>query len=83
MNIREGIKTLLKDNKKSQVWLSEKMGYAQPTAINNMLKRNNLTIETLTKICELMDYEITIQPKRRAGARPTGQIVLEWKGQQE
>ena len=78
MVVKEAIKALLKDNKKSQVWLAEKMGYTKPTAINNMLARGNLTVETLYKICEIMEYEITIQPKRRSGARPAGQILIEW-----
>lgn len=79
MTVKEAIKTLLKDNKKSHLWLTEKMGYSSPAAISNILKRGNITIETLYKICEIMEYEITIQPKRRAGARPAGQIVMEWK----
>ena len=76
MAIKDAIKQLLKDNKKSQVWLSEKMGYAKSTAVNNILARNNLTVETLCRICDIMDYEVTIQPKRRSGARPNGQIVI-------
>ncbi len=78
MNVREGIKAVLKDNHKTQVWLMGKMGYTTPSGINRLLSRNNLTIKTLYRICEILDYEITIQPKRRAGTRPQGQIVFDF-----
>ena len=76
---KDAILTLLKENKKNQVWLSEKMGYSHPSGVGQMLQRGNITVDTLFQICELLDYEITIQPKRRAGARPHGQIVIEGK----
>ena len=77
MQIKDAVKVLVKDNNKTQSWLSERMGYNNPTGVANMLARGNLTLDTLYTICEVMDYEITIQPKRRSGARPQGQIVLE------
>lgn len=79
MTQKETIETLLKQNGKSKGWLAEKMGYARSNAISQMLMRNNITVDTLYRICEIMDYEITIQPKRRVGARPHGQIVIEGK----
>lgn len=83
MKQKEAVEALLKDNKKSKLWLSERMGYSKSTAISNMLARGNMTVDTLYRICELLDYEITIQPKRRAGARPTGQIIIEGKEKEE
>lgn len=77
MLIKEAIKILLKDNNKTQTWLSDRMGYNKPTAIANMLSRGNLTLDTLFTICEILGYEVTIQPKHRTGPRPRGQIVLE------
>lgn len=79
MNQTEAIEQLLKDNNKNKIWLSEKMGYARSNAISQMLKRGNVTVDTLYQICELLDYEVTIQPKRRAGSRPNGQIAIEGK----
>ena len=76
----EAIEKLLKDNNKNKVWLAEQLGYAHPNGVSQMLKRGNVTVDTLYRICELFDYEITIQPSRRAGARPNGQIVIEGKG---
>ena len=60
---KDAILTLLKENKKNQVWLSEKMGYSHPSGVGQMLQRGNITVDTLFQICELLDYEITIQPK--------------------
>lgn len=77
MTIKEGIKQALRDNRRTQTWLAEKMGYARASSVNNMLARGNVKFETLYRVCEELDYEITIQPKHRAGRRPEGQIVLE------
>ena len=77
MNASEVIVELLKDNKKSQIWLAEKLGYARASSINNMIANGNVEINTLIRICDAMEYEITIQPKRKAGARPNGQLVID------
>lgn len=77
MNITDGIKRLLSDNNKSQSWMAEKMGYTKATAVNNILRRGNITLETLIKMCDILEYEVTVQPKRKAGARPNGQVVFE------
>lgn len=77
MQQKDAIEKLLKDNNKTKGWLAEKLGYALPTGVYNMLARGNVNLNTLCRICELLDYEITIQPKRKSGPRPSGQIVLE------
>lgn len=74
---KKAILELLKDSKKSQVWLAEKMGYSRASGVSQMLSRGNITTETLIRICDLLDYEITLQPKRRSGSRPQGQIVID------
>lgn len=76
MTIKEAIKSLLKYKKTTQSALADKMGYASPSGIGQMLQRGNLTVETLVKICDLLDYEVTIQPKR-GGRRPEGQFIIE------
>ncbi len=78
MKQAEAIEQLLRDNNKNKVWLSEKMGIGS-NAVSNMLRRGNVTVDTLYQICEVLEYEITIQPKRRAGSRPNGQIIVEGK----
>lgn len=77
MKLKEAIERLLADNGKNKSWLSEKMGYPRPTAVSNMLMRGNIQLDTLCRICELFEYEITIQPRRKKGTRPEKQIVLE------
>lgn len=77
MNLMDAITKLVKDNNKSKRWLSERMGYKNASGISNMLMRGNATIETLLHMCELFDYELTIQPKRKSGSRPMGQIVID------
>lgn len=80
MNMKDTIKRMLKDNNKSQAWLAEKLNYAGTNAINNKLSRGNMKVSDLYRTCEALDYELTIQPKRRAGARPSGQIVIDGFG---
>jgi transcriptional regulator with XRE-family HTH domain len=76
MNIKQAIKSLLKYKKTTQTALAEKMGYSGPSGIGQMLQRGNLTVETLIKICDILDYEVTIQPKR-GGRRPEGQFIID------
>lgn len=80
MTIKEAIKSLLKYKKTTQSALADKMGYASPSGIGQMLQRGNLTVETLIKICDLLDYEVSIQPKR-GGRRPEGQFIIDGGGE--
>ena len=74
---KKAITALLEDNNKSQAWLAEKLGYAHQSGISRLLERGNLTMDNLLRICESVEYEVTIQPKRRAGSRPQGQLVID------
>lgn len=78
MTQRDAIVALLNQEGKSKRWLADKLGVKQ-NAISQMLKRGNITVDTLYQICEVLEYEITIQPKRRVGARPNKQIEIEGK----
>lgn len=80
MQLKDAVEKLLKDNNKTKSWLAESLGYALPTGVTNMLARGNVNLNTLCKICRLMDYEVTIQPKKKSGSRPKGQIILEERG---
>jgi len=82
VTIKETIKALLKYKKTTQTALAEKMGYAHPSAIGQILQRGNVTVETLVKICDLLDYEVTIQPKR-GGRRPEGQFIITAKEEEK
>ena len=76
MTQKEAIEALLKQEGKTKGWLADKLGGKQ-NAISQMIKRGNITVDTLYQICEILEYEITIQPKRRVGARPNKQIEIE------
>lgn len=76
MDFKNIVESMLKENNKSKAYLADKMGIS-PQAISMMMKRGNATIDTLCKVCEILDYEVTIQPNRTRGARPNGQMVLE------
>ena len=78
MKLAEAMKTVLKVNGRSQVWLAETLGYRSQSAISQMFLRGNINLNTLCAIMEVLDYEVTIQPRKTTpGARPNGQIVLE------
>lgn len=76
MNIKTVIKTALRNENKTQTWLSEKLGYAGPTGIIALTSYGSMSLRTLLRICEALNYEITIQPKRKPGVRPKGQLVI-------
>lgn len=76
MTIKKALIKLISDNNSTQTDLAMKLGYKRQSSISSLLFRGNLTVETLQKICNVYGYEITIQPKRIAGARPKGQIVF-------
>lgn len=77
MTLKNAILEMLEYRKTSQVVISEKMGYKYPSAIGQMLKRGNVTVSVLSKMADLMDYEVVLQPKRITGKRPEGQIVID------
>ena len=77
MTLPLAIEALLKQNGKKKVWLAEQLGYSSYGGVGNMFRRGNLTVGMLLKICDLLDYEVTIQPKRKAGSRPQGQFIID------
>ena len=83
MKQKDAILTILKEHKKTQVWLAEALGYSNPTGVSQMLRRGNITVDTLARICDLFDYEITIQPKRTKGKPPQGQLLIEGSGKKK
>lgn len=83
MKLADAIEQLLKQNAKKKGWMAETLGWSSPSAVGNTLRRGNMTIETLLKLCDALGYEISVQPKRRAGSRPNGQIVIDGLGREE
>lgn len=83
MKIKEAILKMLKYRNISQSRMAEKMGYAFPSAIGQMLQRGNVTAKVLARMAEEADFELVLQPKRAAGRRPEGQIVIDAEDEQK
>ena len=77
MTVSDALRQALKDTKHTQTWLANKMGYCTPSGIANIVYRGDIRVSILCEICDILDYEVTIQPKQRTGNRREGQIVLE------
>lgn len=69
MTQKEAINKMLKDSGKTKTYLSKEMGYSQPTGISNILKRGNVNLSTMCKICSILGYKIEIHEK---GTRTNG-----------
>ena len=77
MMVYEAVRAILKQKDKNQSWLAAELGYSSPAGVNQMLMRGNMNLNTLCTILDTLGYELTAQPKRTNGARPTGQVVIE------
>lgn len=75
MTTSEIIKTIMKEKGVKQNALSAAMGHNSPSAIYNILQRNNMDTDNLVKILDLLDYEVVVQPKTQ-GKRKEGSMVL-------
>lgn len=75
MELREAVKKILREMDKTQVWLSEQMGYSSNRALQNALARGNMELNNLLRLCEkiggrlIIDYgnkevELTRKEKR-------------------
>lgn len=71
------VKQLLSENNKTQKWLVDKMGLTSTGSFRNQLSRGNMNLDTFCRLCNAMDYEVTIQPKSRRGVRPASQIIVD------
>ena len=63
MRISDAIKTILKNEHKTQKELSEMLGYPRITTLNTSLRRGNMTTKKIIEICDALDYEIVLRPK--------------------
>lgn len=62
MKISEAIKELFKKTGAKQGEVAKAMGYASPTVISNAMKRENLTVDLLIRLCNELNYEVIIRP---------------------
>lgn len=79
MTIREAVKHILKESHRTQGEVAEQLGYGSQSGFANKLYRG-MPVDELLDVCELLGYELTMQPKRRNGKRSADQILLERTG---
>ena len=61
MELREAVKQILREMDKTQVWLSEQMGYSSNRALQNTLARGNIELNNLLRLCEKVGGRLIIR----------------------
>lgn len=61
MELREAVKQILREMDKTQVWLSEQMGYSSSRALQNTLARGNIELNNLLRLCEKVGGRLIIR----------------------
>lgn len=76
MKFEKAIKEILKEKKITQTALAKKLGSERQSNVSVPLHKGNITINKLLEWLDVLDYELTIQPKMGAGKRREGQHVI-------
>ena len=82
MNTKKALKTILKQEHKTQKDLSETLGYARPTSLNTILRSNNPRLENLVKMMDALGYEIVLRPKTGSD-KVARSVVLDMEGEEK
>lgn len=61
MELREAVKQVLREKDRTQVWLSEQMGYSSNRALQNTLARGNMELNNLLRLCEKVGSKLIIR----------------------
>lgn len=61
MELREATKQILRERNKTQQWLSEQTGYCSRSALQNVLARGNVEMNTLFRICDAIGARIFLK----------------------
>lgn len=77
MQFKEAIKTILKNKSMTQGDLAKLLGYKGVGSVSTQMTRGNITLATFCKMCDVLGYEVAIQPKSKPGARSKSQIIIE------
>lgn len=66
LDYKSAIKEMIaaKGNGFKQKHLAALLGFASQAAVGNIMSRPDITLDTLLRICEALDYNIVLQPKR-------------------
>lgn len=75
MKLGHILKTILVQKDTTAKHVAKMMGIT-PQALGNMMSRENITIESLTRILNVLDYEIIIQPRKK-GVYPQGSYPVD------
>ena len=76
MILGDAFKEMMKTRGMNQSWVTKKMGYKSSSALWSIIAKNNTTVDTLLRVCDILDYDIVLQPKRMRGRKAEGQIVI-------
>ena len=76
MKITEAIRTAMKNQKISQVRLTEQLGLKSQSVVAQRLRTDNLSVDTVVEMLDSIGYEMVIQEKKR-GRKTEGQLVIE------
>lgn len=72
----EAFKEMMKRRWVSQSWVTKEMGYKSTSGLWSIIAKNNTTVETLLRVCEILEYEVVLEPKKKQGRKDEGQIVI-------
>lgn len=76
MKITEAIRAAMKNQKISQVRLTEQLGLKSQSVVAQRLRTDNLSVDTVVEMLDSIGYEMVIQEKKR-GRKTEGQLVIE------
>lgn len=76
MKITDAIRTAMKNQKISQVRLTEQLGLKSQSVVAQRLRTDNLSVDTVVEMLDSIGYEMVIQEKKR-GRKTEGQLVIE------
>lgn len=64
LDYKSAVKEMLKIGGLKQKHLAAMLGFASQAAVGNIMSRPDITLDTLLRICDALDYNIVLQPKR-------------------
>lgn len=76
MKITDAIRAAMKNQKISQVRLTEQLGLKSQSVVAQRLRTDNLSVDTVVEMLDSIGYEMVIQEKKR-GRKTEGQLVIE------
>ena len=62
MKISDGLKQLFARTGVKQKDLAQDLGYKSPAIISNAISRENITVDTLVRMCNQLNYTIVLRP---------------------